>query len=145
MIFRSVGALIRGQRMVHLDPQATVQEAAVLMAAHHVGAVPVIEAGGRLAGIFTERDLLNRVVSKGLHPERLRLAEVMTADPVTVGVDASLVESLKVMHKFGFRHLPLVERDRVVGVLSCRDIPADYWLLWQNWESAQNEALAVAA
>lgn len=131
--------------MIHLDPQATVQEAAVLMAAHRVGAVPVIEAGGRLVGIFTERDLLNRVVSKGLLPEQLRLAEVMTADPVTVGVDASLVESLKVMHIRGFRHLPLVERDRVVGVLSCRDIPADYWLLWQNWESAQSSKLATAA
>lgn len=145
MIYRSVGALIRGQQTISLNSQATVQEAAELMAAHRVGAVPVIEASGRLAGIFTERDLLNRVVAKGRRPESVQLTEVMTADPITVTTETSLANSLKIMLEHRFRHLPLVEGERVVGVLSCRDIPADYWLMLQNWEAAQNELRQAAA
>ena len=145
MIYRSVGALIRGQETISLNPQATVQEAAVLMATHRVGAIPVLEVGGRLAGIFTERDLLNRVVAQGLRPESVRLAEVMTPDPVTVGVGASLVDSLTIMLERRFRHLPLVEGERVMGVLSCRDIPADYWMMCQNWAVAQRELMSAAA
>lgn len=145
MIYRSVGALVRDQEMISLNPQATVQEAAELMAAHRVGAVPVIESDGHLCGIFTERDLLNRVIAKRLSPEAVHLTEVMTADPITLGAGASLASGLKIMLKHRFRHLPLLQGEQVVGVLSCRDIPADYWLMLQNWEAAQSELLSATA
>jgi CBS domain-containing protein len=145
MFYLSVGALIRGQEMVSLNPDATVQEAATLMAARRVGAIPVLGFGGRLAGIFTERDLLNRVVAQDLRPTSVRLAQVMTPDPITIGVGASLVESLAIMLEHRFRHLPLLEGEQVVGILSCRDIPADYWMMWQNWETAQRELVSAAA
>ena len=145
MSYRSVGVLLRDQETFSLGPQATVQEAAVMMAAHRVGAIPVIEDSGRLVGLFTERDLLNRVVAKGLMPGDLRLTEVMTADPITVSAEASLVTSLRLMFEHRFRHLPVVEGERVIGVLSCRDIPADYWMMNKNWEAARNELRSAVA
>ena len=126
MSYRSVGALVRDQATFSLGPQATFREAAVLMAAHRVGSIPVIDADGHLVGLFTERDLLNRVVAKGLLPGKLRVADVMTPDPTTVPAGASLVSSLRIMFEHRFRHLPVMEGGEVIGVLSCRDIPADY-------------------
>jgi CBS domain-containing protein len=108
-----------------------------------IGAAAVIDSG-ELKGLFTERDLLNRVVAKGLSPQDLRLEEVMTRDPVTVASDSTLVQALKTMFESGIRHLPVMERGRFAGVLSCRDIPADYWIMWENWEAARNE-LKVAS
>jgi len=145
MGYRSVGVLVRDQETFSLGPQATVHEAAVMMAAHRVGAIPVIATGGRLVGLFTERDLLNRVVAKGLLPGELHLADVMTPDPITVLASASLVSSLRVMFEHKFRHLPVIEGDDVIGVLSCRDIPADYWMMHKNWEAAQNELRTAVA
>jgi signal-transduction protein with cAMP-binding, CBS, and nucleotidyltransferase domain len=69
----------------------------------------------------------------------------MTADPITVTAGASLVSSLNVMFENRFRHLPVLEDERVLGVLSCRDIPAEYWMMRQNWDAAQNELRTAAA
>jgi signal-transduction protein with cAMP-binding, CBS, and nucleotidyltransferase domain len=63
----------------------------------------------------------------------------MTTDPITVDSDASLVHSLSTMFEHKFRHLPVLENGQVCGVLSCRDIPADYWIMWENWIAAQSE------
>jgi CBS domain-containing protein len=141
MSYHSVGALIRNQKTVSLGSHASVQEAAERMAEHRIGAVAVIDSG-ELKGLFTERDLLNRVVARGLQPRDVRLKEVMTRDPVTVGSDATLVGSLATMLEHKFRHLPVLEAGKVVGVLSCRDIPPDYWIMLENWITAQNELQA---
>jgi len=143
MIYRSVGALRKDREVVILGPRATVQEAAEQMADKRIGAIPVVESG-KLVGLFTERDLLNRVVAKRLQPQDLRLEQVMTKDPVTVDKNVSLVNSLSIMFEHKFRHLPVLDNERVVGVLSCRDIPADYWIMWEHWVSAQEELKAVA-
>jgi CBS domain-containing protein len=143
MIYRNVGALIQEQSTVSLGSQATVQDAAEQMAEHRIGAIPVIDSG-ELRGLFTERDLLNRVVAKGLRPQDVRLEDVMTEDPTTVGSDASIVQSFSVMFENKFRHLPVLEDGQVVGVLSCRDIPADYQIMWENWITAQNELKAAS-
>ena len=63
----------------------------------------------------------------------------MTKHPITVDANTSLVNSLTIMFKHGFRHLPVLEDARVIGVLSCRDIPAEYWLMQENWATAQHE------
>lgn len=123
MKHRTVSELLRDQVSVQLPPEATVREAARLMAERRVGAVLVTEAG-RLAGIFTERDLLNRVVAVGLDPDATALAAVMTRDPATIEDGTAIIEALRAMQSGGFRHLPVLRRGRVVGILSLRDFAA---------------------
>ncbi|MCE4627970.1 MAG: CBS domain-containing protein [Desulfurococcales archaeon] len=108
---------------VTVTPDETVYEAAVKMAELGVGALPVIDEEGRLVGIFTERDLLVRVVAKGLDPTKIRVGEVMTPNPVTVGPDEPVEEALRLMAKIRARHLPVVdEKGRLVGIVSIRDL-----------------------
>jgi CBS domain-containing protein len=143
MIYRSVAALIKDQKTISLDPDVSVQEAAEKMAEHRIGAIPIV-AQGKLTGIFTERDLLNRVVAKGLLPQDIPLEQVMTRDPVSVDSNASLVHSLSIMFEHKLRHLPIQKDGKVVSVLSCRDMPASYWIKRENWLTARNELGSAA-
>jgi len=85
-----------------------------------IGALLVLD-GARLAGIFTERDALFRVVAEGRDPEKTRLAEVMTVNPRTITADRPFGHALHLMHEGGFRHVPVVDQDRPLGVVSARD------------------------
>lgn len=98
-----------------------MREAARYMAERNVGAVAVLE-GDRLSGIFSERDLLNRVVARGLDPAALRVSEVMTPNPVVVEVSESIEKCLRIMKQTNCRHLPVVEEGRLAGMLSMRDV-----------------------
>lgn len=98
----------------------TVLEAAILMKEKGKGALLVVE-GTRLSGIFTERDALFRVIAAGRDPASTRLADVMTPQPQTMHPDEPFVKALRLMHKRGFRHLPVVEHGRPLGVVSARD------------------------
>jgi CBS domain-containing protein len=102
-------------------PGACVRDACCLMAERHCGSVLVVE-GGRLLGIFTERDALERVFARGLDPQLTLLAEVMTPAPDTIGPNHSVAEAIRRMDEFGYRHLPVVDQERVLGVLSIRDL-----------------------
>jgi CBS domain-containing protein len=133
-----VRGIVRGRSVIVQSPTATVRDAARVMADHGIGAVPVVE-GRHLIGIFTERDVVTRVVAAGRSPDRTRLEQVMTRRPETVSVDCPLVEALHVMISGGFRHLPVMARGEVVGVISIRDIPAEYHLLRQTWIEAKDE------
>jgi CBS domain-containing protein len=77
---------------------------------------------GELAGIFSERDIMNRVVAAGRQPGYTAVAEVMTANPRAVNLDETIEECLFIMHEFGFRHLPIVEGKELKGLVSLRDI-----------------------
>ncbi len=112
--------VVHDQELVQLAPEETVREAARQMAARRVGAALVSE-GGTLVGIFTERDLLNRVVARDLDPAKTKLSEVMTRNPATVAPSQRSVDALHLMHEGGFRHLPVVERGRIRGIVSLRD------------------------
>ena len=112
--------LMKPAKAVTLSPEATVSKAAELMARHSTGAVMVVE-GERLTGIFTERDALVRVVAGGLDPRATRLAEVMTAEPKTVGPGTSYGYALVIMQENGFRHVPVVENGKPVGIVSARN------------------------
>jgi CBS domain-containing protein len=102
--------------------QSSIAEAIRLMQEHHVGCVLVAEAN-RLVGIFTERDVLNRVAGKILDPTQAAVEAVMTADPESLPIDAAVVFALNLMSEGGFRHLPLVdEAHRPVGMLSVKHI-----------------------
>jgi CBS domain-containing protein len=89
------------------------------MAKKNVGAVMVVE-NERLVGIFTERDLLVRVVARGLDAHATQLAEVMTRAPQTIDPDKPYGYALLVMHEKGFRHLPVVESGKPIGIVSSR-------------------------
>jgi CBS domain-containing protein len=117
---RQIGEIVRRRPLVSVDPGMTVRDAAQLMAAEKIGAVPVVKAG-RLVGIFTERDALVRVLARDLDPESTLVADVMTADPVTIDVRRPFKHAMQMMIDGGFRHVPVVEGGSVVGVVSARD------------------------
>ena len=100
--------------------EATVRDAVRGMAGRDVNSVLITEEGG-LAGIFTGTDLVKRVVAADLDPDVTALREVMTPDPQTVSPNLNAVEALHRMHNGRFRHLPIVDGDTVVGVVSRRD------------------------
>lgn len=122
MMHRNIAEVVGHQHLVSLPPGATVREAAGVMKAAHVASVVVAGSEDRhLEGIFTERDLTERVVAGGLDPDATRLDAVMTPCPITVGPDTAVRDALRSMHANGLRHLPIVEDGRVVGVVSMRD------------------------
>ena len=113
-----VGKIMRRDVLL-VAPGTSVSEAAKRMAEHKVGAALVADENG-LAGIFTERDLLSRVVARGLDPRTTRVADAMTADPETIHPGTPFGHALAVMQERGFRHLPVIEEGRPVGMISAR-------------------------
>ena len=103
-----------------VDPEATVGEAATLMGERHVGSVIVLE-GGRLVGILTERDVVRALSNSHDAPQR-PVVEWMSKDPSTVSPDTKVRDALRTMVDSGFRHLPIVDGDKVVGLVSIRDL-----------------------
>jgi CBS domain-containing protein len=112
--------IIEQQHLITAPGSTTVIEAARLMRENHVGAVMVVE-DGRLAGVFTERDALFRVIAEGRDVQTAQLADVMTRNPQTIHPDKPFPDALHVMYEGGFRHVPVVEDGRPVGMISARD------------------------
>ena len=117
---RPVRSIIEDQKPVTASAEITVASAARLMREHRIGALLVIQEG-RLAGIFTERDALFRVIAEGRDPAKTRVGEVMTANPRTIAPDRPFGHALHMMHEGGFRHVPVVDDGRPLGVVSSRD------------------------
>lgn len=115
--------IVAQQKIELLPASSTVRAAAKNMAERHIGAV-LIGEGGQLQGIFTERDLLIRVVAQGLDPDATLLNEVMTRDPDTVRPDDWAALALQRMRSSGYRHVPVVKDGTVVGIVSLRDLYA---------------------
>ena len=107
-------------RVASVEPDAAVREAIARMMAEGVGAVAVCE-GTRLVGIFTERDVL-RLAAERADFRELRVAEVMTTRPVTATPDVLLVDAARLMGERRVRHLPVVERDDLLGMIGIRDV-----------------------
>lgn len=112
---------IAKKQPVTLGATATVADAARRMKESGISAVMVVADGGRLAGIFTERDALYRVLAEGRDPGKTRLAHVMTVAPKTIHPDKPFGHALHMMYDGGFRHVPVVENGRPVGMVSARD------------------------
>ena len=113
--------LLNERKLYSVEATRSVLEAARYMMEHNVGAVPVMR-DGKLAGILTERDVMNRVVAVGRTPGTTAVSEVMTANPRAVEADESIEECLFIMREFGFRHLPIVDGAHVKGIVSLRDV-----------------------
>lgn len=113
--------LLQGQATVSAEVHQTVLEVAGMMVHHNIGAVPVLR-NGQLVGIFTERDLMRRVVAGGKDPARTPVSEVMTEDPLTVEPKDTVETCMSLMRRHGFRHLLVCEARDLKGVVSLRDI-----------------------
>jgi CBS domain-containing protein len=119
MFSQPVESIMEPGKFVTASPETTVQEAAELMSRRHVGAVLVVEQG-HLLGIFTERDAVFRVIATGLEPCMTTIAQVMTCDPITISSGKSFGTAMLLMQKNGFRHLPITDDGRPVGIVSAR-------------------------
>jgi CBS domain-containing protein len=117
-ILASKGAAVRT-----VEPTCTVARAVRAMAEEGIGALPVVDCGV-LVGIFSERDVLIRLVNNRLDPDATMVAEVMSKNPVTGTRGMTLFEAMELMSAKRFRHLPIVQGDTLIGIVSMRDITA---------------------
>jgi len=120
MFSQRVKQVMEAKKLLTAPPDTSVSEAARLMAGKNAGAVMVVE-NDRLVGIFTERDAVFRVMAAGRDPEATRLAEVMTKEPRTVDPDKTFGFALLMMQENGFRHVPVIENGKPIGIVSARN------------------------
>lgn len=120
MPIRSLRSIVAGHPPISAPSITTIVEAARIMKQANVGALLVVDHG-RLIGIFTERDALFRLLAEGRDPHTTRLLDAMTPRPQTIHPDEPFLRALRMMHEGKFRHLPVVEFDRPLGVVSVRD------------------------
>lgn len=104
-----------------VGPDASVVEAGRLMASEDVGSLPIVD-GDRLVGVVTDRDIAVRVVAEGRDPNTTTVGEIASRDPVTVEPDEDLDEALSEMARNQVRRLPVVEGDRLVGIVAQADV-----------------------
>ncbi len=117
--------LVKDRRVLSIEADRTVLEGARFIMENRIGALPVLR-NGELVGIFSERDIMNRVVALGRLPGMTKISEVMTANPKSVSVDETMENCLYLMREFGFRHLPIVDGKELKGLVSSRDILLRY-------------------
>jgi CBS domain-containing protein len=118
---RQMSEIVRHQNPLTMSPQASVKHACHEMRERRVGAVLVVDRNHRLVGIFTGRDAVCRVLAEGLDAAETKLSEVMTPDPETMPPGKDAIEALRLMSDGGFRHVPVVDQGKVVGVVSHGD------------------------
>ena len=117
----SMGDIVKRKNPVTLPDTATVQLACRMMRDQRVGAILVTGTDGRLDGLFTGRDAVGRVVAEALDPERTQLRAVMTVEPDTLRAGGRAIDAMRMMLVGGYRHLPVVDGSRIVGVVSRGD------------------------
>jgi CBS domain-containing protein len=116
--------LVKDREQYYADVDDIVMNVVRYMVERHIGAVAVTR-DGKLAGIFSERDLMRRVVAEGKDPRSLRVGDVMTPKPLTVRPDDSLDFAMDLMKQHGFRHLPVCAGEQLSGLISMRDLLAN--------------------
>lgn len=119
MLIRDV---IRNREPYSMNSSASVQDAAEFMAARNVGAVCVVDEGGKLLGVFSERDVVKRVVLQKRDPTSIRVGDVTSELRAVIRCDETPHQALERMELIGTRHLPVVDGERWVGMLSMRDL-----------------------
>jgi len=117
----TIREVVQGRTVYLLTTSMTVAEAAAYMSARRVGAVAVVDAGG-LVGLFSERDLLKRVVSAGRNPAATPVSEVMTTHLITADAEETSEACLARMSQAGIRHLPVLDRGKLLGMVTMRDL-----------------------
>lgn len=120
MFNQRIRSVMEPHKLLIAPPETSVSKAAELMAKRNVGAVMVVE-NEHLIGIFTERDAVFRVIARGLDSRTTHLSEVMTADPKTIEPDKTFGYALLMMYENGFRHVPVIEHGKPIGIVSSRN------------------------
>jgi CBS domain-containing protein len=131
----------KGEAIHSVGPGTPVTECVRLMTAGKIGALIVMD-GGRLIGIFTERDALNKVLAGGLDPGNTKVSEVMTRDPYCIPPTTTVGDAMKLITKWRFRHLPIVDNGKVLAVVSSGDLT--HWLVQDQMGEVQ-ELVDLAA
>jgi CBS domain-containing protein len=121
MAMRKMSDIVRHREPVTLPPEATVKEACRAMRDHRIGAILVTEDDLGLVGIFTGRDAVHRVLAEGKSAAKTPLSAVMTRDPTTMSPGKTAIEALRLMEDRRYRHLPIVDGGKVVGIVSRYD------------------------
>jgi CBS domain-containing protein len=137
MFEQSIRSVMEHKKFFTVAPAETVSAVSRRMASRNLGAVLVVK-DGLLAGIFTERDAVFRVIAQGLDPEKTALQDVMTTQPVTLSPEKSFGHALLLMQEHGFRHLPVIEDGRPIGIVSARNA-MDPELEEFVWEARRRE------
>jgi len=119
---KQIGEVIEGRPLFHVDPTETVRKAARTMSEKNVGCIAVIDDDGMLVGIFSERDVLTRIVAEGRNPDETLVANVMTKEIIAADPSESVNDALQKMRDRNFRHLPVVEEGHLIGMISIRDL-----------------------
>lgn len=119
---KSIISLLTRRSLLSMTGEKSALVAAQAMHRARVGCVLVVDEGGTPLGIFTERDLMTRVVVPGVDPEKVRLADVMSEDLLIAGPEARVNDVAKQMQSRHIRHLPVVGDGKVLGILSLRDL-----------------------
>ena len=120
MTNRCISTIVEGQDPLMLPPGTTVQHACQHMYERHVGAVLVVDRAHHLKGIFTGRDAVH-ALGEGRDPAHTRLDAVMTPDPATISPGQHAIDALRAMNDGGYRHLPVIEGDKVVAIVARAD------------------------
>lgn len=114
----------KGSQVITIGEDATALEAALLMNEHKIGGLPVVR-DGKVVGMFTERDILQRIVAEQREPSKTKVAEVMTSNITICGIETTIDEARRLMMKKRIRHLPIVDDDRkLLGLVSIGDMNA---------------------
>lgn len=132
--------IISRDTLVHATPATTVKEAVDQMAEHCCGSIVALD-NDRVVGIFTERDLMLRVVHAGRDPAKTQLGEVMTKNPDTIDAEAPVADAIRAMDEFSYRYLPVLQDGRCIGVISTRHLPFGE-VLGLEWELETRHQIA---
>ena len=116
--------IVQRQKITSVTPDDTVFAAVVKMTETHIAALVVLGDDGALAGIVTERDVTQRLVAKGFDASATPVSEIMTANPDTLSPDDFAGDALELMQSRKYRHLPVTEDGKCVGMVSIRDLYA---------------------
>lgn len=118
---------LKGNFVLTIGPDATVGEAAAVLAENHIGAIVVTDAAGGIAGILSERDVAVSLPKYGAALGDTKISEIMTADVVACNTETTVKQVLDIMVSNGIRHLPVVESDTLKGVVSLRDVVGNWF------------------
>lgn len=145
MMQQPIISLVKNKENHHIhsvSPTATIAESVRLMNQHNIGSLPVLE-NNRLVGIFTERDVLRRVVESNMDPKTTPVSQVMTKDVLCVKPSTTVEESMNIMTKQRYRHLPVVENNQLLGIISMGDLT--HWIIKDQQDQVDRLLYAVRA
>jgi CBS domain-containing protein len=125
----------KGHRLWSVSPGATVFEAIELMSEREIGALPVIDERGRLAGMLSERDYARKIILQGRSSKDTAVREIMTAPALTVTPEASVEHCMRLMTEHRVRHLPVIDGESVIGIVSIGDLVN--WIISAHEESIE--------